>query len=203
MTFENEDVIKMITAFKAEVESLRHENEDLRNALYRDFLEPASKEYKAWDRSNRLNDFREAHKDLLTDELCTRCKEIEGDDAFDLTEKVFSDYDESDKALDESEYVAQVVTSLNEQLNALKEKLNAEEVVVEANNEGDVEVKADGEVVAEAVSIDTNPSEASSEVSSDEVNSDNANSDEANSSAELDEFIKELEEEKANQKRIW
>lgn len=189
MTFENEDVIKMITAFKAEVDALKQENEDLRNSLYRDFLEPASKEYKEWDRSNRLQDFRDAHKDVLTDELCKECADIEGDENFDLTAKIFSDYDSSDKTMDETEYVASVVASLTEQLKGLKERLGAKQVTAEANEDGDLEVKADGETVAEAVKVEQPTVEY--------------NQSEDNHATELDEFIKSLEAEKENLPRRY
>lgn len=189
MTFENEDVIKMITAFKAEVDALKQENEDLRNTLYRDFLEPASKEYKEWDRGNRLQDFRDAHKDVLTDELCKECADVEGDENFDLTAKIFDDYDSSDKSMDETEYVASVVSSLTEQLNGLKERLGAEQVTVEATENGDVELKADGETVAEAVEVQPAPVEE--------------NQSEDNHATELDEFIKSLEAEKENLPRRY
>lgn len=194
MTFENEDVIKMITAFKAEVDALKQENEDLRNTLYRDFLEPASKEYKEWDRGNRLQDFRDAHKDVLTDELCKECADVEGDENFDLTAKIFDDYDSSDKSMDETEYVASVVSSLTEQLNNLKDRLGAEQVTVEATENGDVELKADGETVAEAVEVEQPAIEQPAV---------EENQSEDNHATELDEFIKSLEAEKENLPRRY
>lgn len=188
MTFENEDVVKMITAFKSEVEALKQDNEDLRNQLYRDFLEPASKEYKEWDRGNRLNDFREAHKDLITDELCDECKKVEGDDNFDLSQKLFDDYDASDKSIDETEYVASVVANLNDQLKELKERIGAEEVTVEATEDGDVELKADGETIAEAVAVEpTEPTEPTDD----------------NHEKELENFISELENSDVDRRRIY
>lgn len=172
--------------------------------IWEDFLGPAEENFKEWDHTTRLGEFKDKYKDSITEELCNKCKEAEGDESFDLADKVFSDYDamEGDK-MPEEEYVASVVASLTEQLNALKETLNAEEVVVETKEDGEVEVKADDEVVAESKEVEVDNT-GDADLPADETPAEDEHSveeaEEDEHQKELDDFIKELESEKDNKK---
>lgn len=158
MELSTEEVVKMIKAFQTSLENLRKEMteqiEELKTHFYDDFIKPAEDNYTAWEHDTKLNDFKEKYKDLFDDELCEACKKAEGVEDLDVLAKVFDGYEESDKSIEEAQWVANVVSSLKEQLNLIKKETGAEEVTVEA--EGDkVEVKADGETVAKVETVET------------------------------------------------
>jgi regulator of replication initiation timing len=151
MEITEKELFDLINAFNQKLDETAKSVQELKQHIYDDFLKPAQDNYNEWDKENRFNEFKERNPfdESLTNEL----KAVEGDD-FDLAKKLFDDYEASDKSVEESEYVANVVASLTEQLKALKEKLNAEKVEVEANEDGTVEVKADDQPVAEAVEVE-------------------------------------------------
>lgn len=150
MTFSDDELIKLVNAFNDKLDSYKKEIDDLRKDIYDNFITPAEKNYKDWDHSNRLEEFRGKYPEL--EDLNESCRAIEADDTFDVVDKVFSDYDDNkdENKPEEAAYVASVVASITEQISNLKEKLGADKVEVESTDDGGVEVKADGEEVAES-----------------------------------------------------
>lgn len=184
---EKEDIIELVDAFNAKLEEYRKEIDDFKKDIYDNFITPAQKNYEEWDHSTRLEDFRSKYPELS--DLSETVKTIENDPDFDVVDKVFDDYDsmEGDKP-EEAAYVASVVASLTDQIEKLKSALNAEDVEVETKDDGNVEVKADGEPVAEA---------ETTTIKEEEVVSDDDNDDD-------DSFEKEIEEglKKANRFKL-
>lgn len=186
MTFTDDELIKLVNAFNDKLDSYKKEIDDLRTDIYDNFITPAEKNYKDWDHSTRLEEFRGKYPEL--EGLNESCRAIEADDAFDVVDKVFSDYDDNkdENKPEEAAYVASVVASITEQIASLKEKLGADKVEVESTDEGGVEVKADGEEVAESTEkvVDESNGEEKKEAEPAEDGNDD----------EEDDFEKEIEE---------
>lgn len=186
MTFTDDELIKLVNAFNDKLDSYKKEIDDFKTDIYDNFITPAEKNYKDWDHSTRLEEFRGKYPEL--EGLNESCRAIEADDAFDVVDKVFSDYDDNkdENKPEEAAYVASVVASITEQIASLKEKLGADKVEVESTDDGGVEVKADGEEVAE--STDTVVDESNDEEKKTAEPTEDGNDDED------DDFEKEIEE---------
>lgn len=187
MTFTDDELIKLVNAFNDKLDSYKKEIDDFKTDIYDNFITPAEKNYKDWDHSNRLEEFRGKYPEL--EGLNESCRAIEADDAFDVVDKVFSDYDSNtdENKPEEAAYVASVVASITEQIASLKEKLGADKVEVESTDEGGVEVKADGEEVAESTGVE------STDVTEDGEKKEAEPAEDGNDD-EDDDFEKEIEE---------
>ena len=154
MEFSRDELMDLVAGFTSKLESYRKEVDDLKSYINDEFVGPAAENYKRLDHDNRLEDFRKKYsKDF--EPLLEGIKKAEGED-FDVFDKVFSDYDsnENPDKPEEAEYVAGVVASLTEQLEQLKEATGAENIEVKTNENGETEVKADGEDLAKAEAVD-------------------------------------------------
>lgn len=173
MTFTDDELIKLVNAFNDKLDSYKKEIDDLRTDIYDNFITPAEKNYKDWDHSNRLEEFRGKYPEL--EDLNESCRAIEADDTFDVVDKVFSDYDDNkdENKPEEAAYVASVVASITEQIANLKEKLGADKVEVESTDDGGVEVKADGEEVAESTEETVSENTEETESTEDDNNEEN------------------------------
>lgn len=187
MTFTDDELIKLVNAFNDKLDSYKKEIDDLRTDIYDNFINPAEKNYKDWDHSNRLEEFRGKYPEL--EDLNESCRAIEADDTFDVVDKVFSDYDDNkdENKPEEAAYVASVVASITEQIANLKEKLGADKVEVESTDDGGVEVKADGEEVAESTE------ETVSENVEEPEPTEDGNDDEDDFEKEIEEGLKKAE----------
>lgn len=187
MTFTDDELIKLVNAFNDKLDSYKKEIDDLRTDIYDNFITPAEKNYKDWDHSNRLEEFRGKYPEL--EGLNESCRAIEADDTFDVVDKVFSDYDDNkdENKPEEAAYVASVVASITEQIANLKEKLGADKVEVESTDDGGVEVKADGEEVAESTE------ETVSENVEEPEPTEDGNDDEDDFEKEIEEGLKKAE----------
>lgn len=152
MEFSKEELIELIDAFNSKIDNYQKEFNDFKTQ-FNDFLDKAESNYKDWDHTTRLGEFKERYKDSI-DPIAEDVKREQGEDDFDLGTRLFDDYEASDKSVAEDEYVANVVASLTEQLNKLKEVTGAEEVKVETDENGEAKVEADGEPIAEAKEIE-------------------------------------------------
>ena len=154
MELSRDELMDLVAGFTSKLESYRKEVDDLKSYINDEFVGPAAENYKRLDHDNRLEDFRKKYsKDF--EPLLEGIKKAEGED-FDVFDKVFSDYDsnENPDKPEEAEYVAGVVASLTEQLEQLKEATGAENIEVKTNENGETEVKADGEDLAKAEAVD-------------------------------------------------
>ena len=152
MEFSKEELVELVDAFNSKIDRYQKEFDDFKNT-FNEFLDKAESNYRDWDHTTRLGEFKEKYKDSI-DPIAEDVKKAEKKDDFDLGTRLFDDYDASDKSVPEEEYVANVVASLTEQLNKLKEATGAEEVEIKADENGETTVKADGEKIAEAKEVE-------------------------------------------------
>lgn len=152
MEFSKEELVELVDAFNSKIDRYQKEFDDFKNT-FNEFLDKAESNYRDWDHTTRLGEFKEKYKDSI-DPIAEDVKKAEKKDDFDLGTRLFDDYEASDKSVPEEEYVANVVASLTEQLNKLKEATGAEEVEIKADENGEATVKADGEKIAEAKEVE-------------------------------------------------
>lgn len=145
-------------AFSEEIghvrEELQSRIESLEDTVINGIINPAHEaaEKAAYDRD--LEEFKGRYSEKI-DPYLDKIKAVEGDD-FDIYKTAFDGYkDYKDKngenALEEDGYIDEMLAGITEQLAKVKELINADEVKAEVDEKGNVEIKADGETVAEEV----------------------------------------------------
>lgn len=149
-------------AFSEEIGHVREELqtriESLEDTVINGIINPAHEaaEQAAYDRD--LEDFKGRYSEKV-DPYLDKIKAVEGDD-FDIYKTAFDGYKEykdanGDKALDEAGYIDELLAGIASQLDKVKELINAEEVEVKQDENGNTEIKADGETVAEGEKTET------------------------------------------------
>lgn len=149
-------------AFSEEIGHVREELqariESLEDTVINGIINPAHEaaEKAAYDRD--LEDFKGRYSEKI-DPYLDKIKAVEGDD-FDIFKTAFDGYREykdanGDKALDEVGYVDELLSGIASQLDKVKELINAENVEVKQDKDGNTELKADGETVAEGEKTET------------------------------------------------
>lgn len=149
-------------AFSEEIGHVREELqariESLEDTVVNGIINPAHEaaEKAAYDRD--LEDFKGRYSEKINPYL-DKIKAVEGDD-FDIFKTAFDGYKEykdanGDKALDEVGYVDELLSGIASQLDKVKELINAENVEVKQDEDGNTELKADGETVAEGEKTET------------------------------------------------
>lgn len=139
-------------------EELQARIESLEDTVINGIINPAHEaaEKAAYDRD--LEDFKGRYSEKI-DPYLDKIKAVEGDD-FDIYKTAFDGYKEykdanGDKALDEVGYVDELLSGIASQLDKVKELINAENVEVKQDEDGNTELKADGETVAEGEKTET------------------------------------------------
>ena len=149
-------------AFSEEIGHVREELqariESLEDTVINGIINPAHEaaEKAAYDRD--LEDFKGRYAEKI-DPYLDKIKAVEGDD-FDIYKTAFDGYKEykdanGDKALDEVGYVDELLSGIASQLDKVKELINAENVEVKQDEDGNTEIVADGETVAEGEKTET------------------------------------------------
>lgn len=149
-------------AFSEEIGHVREELQaridSLEDTVINGIINPAHEaaEKAAYDRD--LEDFKGRYSEKI-DPYLDKIKAVEGDD-FDIYKTAFDGYKEykdanGDKALDEVGYVDELLSGIASQLDKVKELINAENVEVKQDKDGNTELKADGETVAEGEKTET------------------------------------------------
>lgn len=149
-------------AFSEEIGHVREELqariESLEDTVINGIINPAHEaaEKAAYDRD--LEDFKGRYAEKI-DPYLDKIKAVEGDD-FDIYKTAFDGYKEykdanGEKALDEVGYVDELLSGIASQLDKVKELINAENVEVKQDKDGNTELKADGETVAEGEKTET------------------------------------------------
>lgn len=149
-------------AFSEEIGHVREELqariESLEDTVINGIINPAHEaaEKAAYDRD--LEDFKGRYSEKI-DPYLDKIKAVEGDD-FDIYKTAFDGYKEykdanGDKALDEVGYVDELLSGIASQLDKVKELINAENVEVKQDEDGNTEIVADGETVAEGEKTET------------------------------------------------
>lgn len=134
---------KMNEDWKREVDERIH---DLNKTLFDDILAPAQEAMDAANREKAYEEFSGKYAEKFAPYL-EGAKAIEGED-FDLTREAFDQYNaiEGEKP-GEEEYVDVLLSKVAEQIDAVKKALGAEEIEVKQDENGETEIKADGEEV--------------------------------------------------------
>lgn len=145
-------------AFSEEIGHVREELqariESLEDTVINGIINPAHEaaEKAAYDRD--LEDFKGRYSEKI-DPYLDKIKAVEGDD-FDIYKTAFDGYktykdENGEDALEEEGYIDEMLAGITKQLEKVKELINADEVKAEVDEDGNVEIKADGETVAEEV----------------------------------------------------
>lgn len=143
-------------AFSEEIGHVREELqtriESLEDTVINGIINPAHEaaEKAAYDRD--LEEFKGRYSEKI-DPYLDKIKAVEGDD-FDIYKTAFDGYKEykdanGENALEEAGYIDELLSGIASQLDKVKELISAEEVEVKQDADGNTEIKADGETVAE------------------------------------------------------
>lgn len=119
---------------------------DLEQKFITDIYEPAQKAFDEAVDAENFRQFSDKYGERLKP-YAEPLRSIEGDD-FDITRKAYDEFNAlENKDVTSDEYVDQLVLSIENQLNLIREKLGAKEVEVQVDEDGSTKVKADGETV--------------------------------------------------------
>lgn len=124
---------------------------DLENTVYEDIIGTTQDYIDEQDKNSRFEDFNSKYGEKLS-AFNGALKPLEGED-FDLTKSTFDAYDEMEEKPDEGAFVDSVIEEVSNQIAAIKKGLGIPEdaeVTVTQDGEGNTQVEADGEVVAES-----------------------------------------------------
>lgn len=149
-------------AFSEEIGHVREELqtriESLEDTVINGIINPAHEaaEQAAYDRD--LEEFKGRYSEKV-DPYLDKIKAVEGDD-FDIYKTAFDGYKEykdanGEKALDEVGYIDELLSGIASQLDKVKELISAENVEVKQDADGNTEIVADGETVAEGEKTET------------------------------------------------
>lgn len=172
-------------------------------------LNTADEAEKKYNHDKGVSEFTERNKESL-DKYTDTLKKLNGDD-FDLYSSAFDEYNESFSDIEESTYVAQLVSEIDNKINKLKEALGEDDVEIHSNDEGEIEVnthdteiEAKSEESAEAAEDAAKEDEAEEKEEKEEENAETEEAEDADEeevSEEEKEFIEELEAELPKYKR--
>lgn len=142
-----EQIDKMYEDYRDQTDERIHE---LESTLYDEIINPTQEYIDETNRNARFDDFNSKYGEQLgsyNDAL----RSLEGED-FDLTKSAFDKYDsyEGEDKPDEEAFVQALIQEVGSQLDAIKRGLGlpADADVEIKEEDGEVEVVADGEVVA-------------------------------------------------------
>jgi hypothetical protein len=183
------------------IKAVREKSESVEKLIFDEVINPATEAMNQSIYESGLADFSERHGSKLS-AYNEPLKAIEGDD-FDIMKKAYDGYKELPEGqYDEESYVDELVKSLDEQLNNIREKLGiSSEAKVEVKQEdGETKVEVEGKDVTEELESKEEPTEkGESEAKPDEVVEETVEKKEDESEDESDESdpedLKKLEEE--------
>ena len=123
----------------------------LESMIFDEILEPARLAMEADDKERRFNEFNEKYGEKLGafDKILGAA---EGNPEFSMARTAFDEYEKIPEPRPESDvYVDGLIETVEEQIDSIKESLGIEpdaKVEITQDENGDTEIKADGEVVA-------------------------------------------------------
>ena len=123
----------------------------LESIIYDEILEPARLALEADDRDRRFGEFNEKYGERLGafDKVLGAA---EGNPDFSMAKTAFDEYEKlPEPKVEEDVFVDGLIETVEEQIDSIKESLGLEpdaKVEITQDENGDTEVKADGEVVA-------------------------------------------------------
>ena len=133
------------------------------NVLFDQVLNPAQEAIERAEKDLRFDEFK-ARQEGKFAPILENIKAIEGED-FDAMRKTFDDFETDNKGFSEDEYVEDVIKSLTEQIEKVKESFGLKEISIESKD-GETKTVIDGEEVKteeteerpEIVDVDTETS---------------------------------------------
>ena len=164
-------------------------------------LNTADEAEKKFNHDKGVSEFTERNSEALG-KYSDTLKKLNGED-FDLFASAYDEYNDSFSDIEESTYVAQLVSEIDNKINALKEALGEDDVEVHSNDEGEIEVNThDTEIEGQSeeskeVAEDAGEADEAKEEAdkTEEVAEEDEAADEEEMSEEEKEFIAELEAE--------
>ena len=145
-------------------------------------VDESEKKYK---HDKGLEEFTERNGETLG-KYSDKLKKLNGDD-FDIYSAAFDEYTNDFSDIEESTYVAQLVSEIDSKIAKLKEALGEDDIEIHSNDEGKTEVNAhDTKIETENTEVETPAEEPKEEKEEKEE----AEEDDAEA-----EFVKELEED--------
>ena len=145
-------------------------------------VDESEKKYK---HDKGLEEFTERNGETLG-KYSDKLKKLNGDD-FDIMSAAFDEYTNDFSDIEESTYVAQLVSEIDSKIAKLKEALGEDDIEIHSNDEGKTEVNAhDTKIETE----NTEAEEPKKEEEKEEKDEKEAEEDDAEA-----EFVKELEED--------
>lgn len=131
--------------------ALEERQNKLESILFDEILEPARLALEADDKERRFGEFNEKYGEKLGayDKVLGAA---EGNPDFSMARSAFDEYEKLEEPRpDEDVFVDGLIETVEEQIDSIKESLGLEpdtKVEITQDENGDTEVKADGEVVA-------------------------------------------------------
>lgn len=149
-------------------------------------LNTASEAEKKYNHDRDLEAFAERNGEALG-KYSDKLKKLNGED-FDLMSSAFDEYSNDFSDVEESVYVAQLVSEIDNKISKLKEALQDDEIEIKSD-EDTTEVKTDDETV------ETPAKEPKAEEETEETEEEKTDDDDEILDEDEDEFVKDLEAE--------
>ena len=161
----NEDIYEILNSYKEAIDVLLGRCDELVNQnnaleervnklesmIFDEILEPARLALEADDKERRFGEFNEKYGERLGafDKVLGAA---EGNPDFSMARTAFDEYDKLPEPKPEEDvFVDGLIETVEEQIDSIKESLGIEpdaKVEITQDEDGDTEIKADGEVVA-------------------------------------------------------
>ena len=144
-------LINRCDEFVNQIKALDERLSKIESVIYDEILEPARLELEADDRERRFGEFNEKFGDRLSayDEVIGAA---EGNPEFSMARNAFDEYEKlPEPRPGEDVFVDGLIEAVEGQIDSIKESLGIEpdaKVEITQDENGDTEIKADGEVVA-------------------------------------------------------
>lgn len=141
-----------IDALSAKVDQLSEKQQSFEDRITNEVINPANEAYEKSEKDKRFNNFKTKYGEKLAP-YENDVKALEGDD-MDIYQSTFDAMD-GDDSIDPDSFIDSVTEALKTKIDEIKSKLGVApdaEVTVTESEDGDIEVKADGETVAESES---------------------------------------------------
>lgn len=160
------EAIDLILARLEEMDKMYHGTDErldkLESVIYDEILEPTRLAMEAQEKEGRFNDFNEKYGERLGayDKVIGAA---EGNPDFSMVREAFDNYEELPEPRPESDaFVDGLIETVEAQIDGIKESLGIEpdaKVEITQDENGDTEIKADGEVVASEETSDADGTE--------------------------------------------
>lgn len=144
-------LINRCDEFVNQIKALDERLSKIESVIYDEILEPARLELEADDRERRFGEFNEKFGDRLSayDKVIGAA---EGNPEFSMARNAFDEYEKIPEPRPDADvFVDGLIETVEGQIDSIKESLGIEpdaKVEITQDENGDTEIKADGEVVA-------------------------------------------------------